>query len=68
MHDVRPRLIMTGGTLEGQITYVCSRCRQAFPLAEEGAPKQAVAELLVAFKVHVQEKHSDEADLTSTDQ
>lgn len=66
MHDERPRLAITGGKPGEPLAYVCSHCGQPFPLPETKTPKEAVAELWNAFRVHVQEKHADGWDITNT--
>ena len=40
--------------------YQCSLCDQVFLLAESKRAKEAMIELMVAFKVHVRERHPED--------
>jgi hypothetical protein len=45
--------------------YQCSFCDQVFPLSEHGTPKEVMADLWKAFKVHVRISHQQ--DVTSSE-
>lgn len=55
----KPQLITSASGKGEPINYVCSRCGQIFPLADERSPKEAVAILYSRFKNHIEQEHSD---------
>jgi len=54
----RPQLIVESSGKGSPIQYQCSRCLQAFPLAEDDSPKAAAAELYRRFREHVAQEHA----------
>jgi len=42
------------------LVYQCSLCGQVFQLAEDRSAKEAMAELMAAFKDHMRERHPED--------
>jgi hypothetical protein len=54
-----PKLLIRPWTRGEPFSYICSVCGQPFLLPEDRAAKEAMEELLEAFKEHIREIHSD---------
>jgi len=57
-----PHLVVTSWVKGEPMSYECSRCGQVFLLPEDRNPRDAVAELVAAFRDHVGEEHAEQAD------
>jgi len=55
----KPRLVVTSWS--EPVAYQCSLCGQIFLPPEDRTPKDAAAELLSAFRHHVEEVHAEDA-------
>lgn len=61
----KAQLIVRVSVKGGSAVYQCSLCDQAFPLSEQGTPKEAMTKLWRAFHDHVRTSHHQ--DLTSSE-
>jgi len=59
MKNEFPQLILYDLDTVEPLTYRCSTCGQMFLLPEDRTPKEAVAEMWIAFKDHVRESHPE---------
>ena len=60
----RAQLIVNVPVSGEPMAYECSLCGRVFPLADDRAAKQAMAEVWTAFQNHIREIHPE--DVTSS--
>jgi hypothetical protein len=55
----KPELVIRAKSKEEIIVYECSDCGCQFSLADDIAPRDAVARLIAEFRAHVQHEHPE---------
>jgi hypothetical protein len=56
----QPQLVVSTWVKGEPVTYRCSACGQTFLVPEDCSPREAMAELVAAFRDHVHQVHADE--------